>query len=76
MQTAEIRRRNDDPASTVLGACSDPSPDPYDVLLDITIEALHKAKERGHMSGYDRQDWLDAEGEVLAQVYGLTGSAC
>jgi len=51
-------------------------PDGYDVLLGIATAAMQKAQERGHVLGYERQDWLDAEREVLAQVYGLTGSAC
>jgi hypothetical protein len=45
-------------------------------LKCIDALACEKAKERGFVSGYEPEDWRDAEAEVLAQLYGLTGTAC
>lgn len=43
-------------------------------LIAVATVALRKAKERGFAPGYERQDWLKAEAEILAQAYGLTGA--
>jgi len=48
--------------------------EPLDQLICIATVALHKARERGFAPGYERQDWLEAKAEVLAQMYGLTGA--
>lgn len=42
----------------------------------IATLAAERAKRRGLACGYEQVDWLSAEAEVLAQIYGLTGSAC
>lgn len=39
----------------------------------IASAALHNAMERGCDRGYETQDWITAEAQVLAEMYGLTG---
>jgi hypothetical protein len=41
----------------------------------VATVAQKKAEERGFMFGFQREDWLCAEAEVLAQMYGLDGSS-
>jgi hypothetical protein len=41
----------------------------------IALSARKKAEERGFIFGFQRQDWLSAEAEILAQMYGLDGSS-
>ena len=73
MNAAEL---NSDGTLSVIDAKSDSPPHPYEVLGWIAAEALRKAMERGHVPGCERQYWLDAEDQVLAQVYGLSDAVC
>ncbi|SPJ14453.1 hypothetical protein SBBP2_1250006 [Burkholderiales bacterium] len=36
----------------------------------IASAARQRAEERGFMPGYEMQDWLHAQAEVMAQMYG------
>jgi hypothetical protein len=44
-----------------------PSADSQDIHASITARAYALYKERGSRQGYDLQDWLDAEREILIQ---------
>lgn len=76
MHTTRIENVADSATTSATVANHDSSPHPYDVLLCVANEALRKARERGYEPGYERQDWLAAEREILAQAYGLTGASC
>jgi hypothetical protein len=64
------------PAAAAIGARPDPSQDDDYRLICIATVALNKAKGRGYGPGYERQDWIEAEAEVLAQLYGMAGTGC
>ena len=46
---------------------SQPKPD-QDYQEMIAEAAYYKAEQRGFVPGYEEQDWLDAENEVLAML--------
>jgi len=39
----------------------------------IANAALQHAIGRGFVPGFEEQDWISAEAQVLAEMYGLTG---
>ncbi|SPE20778.1 hypothetical protein SBBP1_120007 [Burkholderiales bacterium] len=41
----------------------------------IANAALQHAIGRGFIRGYEQEDWINAEAQVLAEMYGLTGSS-
>lgn len=74
MHAAQIEHIGNATARPSASSQSDPSYDADYRRICIATVAVHKAKERGFAFGYESQDWLDAEAEVLAHMYGLTGS--
>jgi Protein of unknown function (DUF2934) len=39
-----------------------------DKAYEIALRAYYKAEARGYEPGYEMQDWLDAEAEVVAET--------
>jgi hypothetical protein len=41
-----------------------------DKAYEIALRAYYKAEARGYEPGYEMQDWLDAEAEVMGKTKG------
>jgi hypothetical protein len=61
-------------ALTTADRRSDASTRTYDALPLIVTLALLKARERGFAPGYESEDRIKAEAEILGHTYSLTGA--